>query len=180
MSLLLIKQIAFYAALVVWLAAYFIYLASYAAIMLSPMWIWTLHVLVILVWLPIVFDLKNITPSADASFTPKTSKIHSLSLFRFLFAGTPSWFIALIYIGFLISVESLVTFLFRYRGSTEMINGEYFLNSLGNPAGAISKGEYNFQKAIELRGHAGHWLLFSGLAVGILFKYKGFTKINKN
>lgn len=51
-----------------------------------------------------------------------------------------------------------------------MINGEYFLTSFGNPAMVITKGEYNFQKAIELRGHAGHWLLFSGLAVGILFK----------
>lgn len=171
------KKIIFYFAIIGWISAYIIYLSTYAGIIINVFWIWVLHILVIAVWLPIGVNLKEITKSIDAYFSPKADGLISFSLFKYLFQTTPRWLFVFTVIGIFITIESFVTLLFLYRGPMQMADGEYFLYTIGNSKSVITEGEYLRQQSLIIRGHAGHWLLFLGLASCILYKYSGTSRI---
>lgn len=173
------KKIIFYLAFLGWISSYFIYLSTYAGIIINTYWIWILHLLVIVAWIPIIINVKEIVKSADAHFNTHSGSLISFSLFKYLFHSTPTWFIALSVIGIFITIESFITLAFNYRGPMQILNGEYFLYGMNDSKTVISEGEFNRQQAFIVRGHAGHWLLLLGLAVSILFKYSGYIKSDK-
>jgi len=108
--------------------------------------IWALHVGVFVVFIPMVFQLKE-----------RESKNDPMALFR----GLPTW------AGFTIALLMLyvvlnffIAFGSSVEGTPTIRGGSFVLAQKGKLVREISESEYHARKAAEVRGFSGHWLIF--------------------
>ncbi len=159
------KKIFFFIALFGALSAITVHISAMLGIDVadkSP-FIWLLHVLIFMVWIPTIFSLKK-----------EQEQNKEANAFTLLTKNKPKWLIGLI---IAIAVYTGFNFMFSMsntEGTSKEENGIYSLHNRGKHIRNITEEEYHLHEANVLRGFSGHWILFYTVATIAL--YKGESK----
>jgi hypothetical protein len=114
--------------------------------------IWLLHVGVFVVWFPTVLKLKAAGEGKG----------------RFWFLDVLPWWQLLIFaIAAPIVFAGALASMARGEGVTHEENGSYSIVNHGQTVRELSEAEYRREKARELRGFSGIWVIFYGVAAAV-------------
>ena len=133
-------------------------------------YIWILHIGIFIVWVPAILKLRKQPVLKNPDF--RTS-LNPYKFFKTIFKNAPIPVMIVILIFF--AYTNLNFFLFikiSGGGVPSIINGEYVLQSHGEIIKELTEPEYFKYKANLLRGFSGHWMLFYGFAMGVLWPPK--------
>ena len=128
--------------------------------------VWLLHLGIFVVWLPAVLKMGT-NPGADHN-NPITS-------FKAIFKHTPPWISTIAIGGFYYAIINFVLFLTSQEGSPDIVDGQYVLRDHGQVLRSLTREEYQFLLANQVRGFSGHWIAFYGLAAAVLYPFGGQT-----
>lgn len=132
--------------------------------------IWVLHLAIFIVWLPTILELRKNKEfmAADAK-----SKRNPLKFFQMMFKNAPAPVMYLTMFFFIYSFINFFIFMqIEMNGVPDIIDGQYVINNHGSIIKMLTEAEFYKIKANELRGYSGHWLLFYGIAMGVLWPEK--------
>ena len=131
-----------------------------------------LHIGIFIIWLPMIFFLRN-NQSELKKLQADRVEVERSKFFSKGFLGhSPLWLRV-----FVVIAVNYVAINFLFLSSTPGLphveNGEYVLQVRGGRViRAISEQEYHYYKAQGLRRFSGHWILFYGVAIAILFPFR--------
>lgn len=158
------KRILFFIALLGAISAIIVHVSTILGIDVADKvpFIWVLHVLIFVVWIPTIFSLKK---------EQKQNK--DANAFTLLTKNKPKWLIGLI---IAIAVYTGFNFMFslsKTEGTaTNYENGVYSLQNRGKHIRNITEEEYHLHGANTVRSFSGHWILFYTIATIALYKGK--------
>ncbi|HLP11098.1 MAG TPA: hypothetical protein VK177_04140 [Flavobacteriales bacterium] len=176
------KTILFYIAFTCWLLAILTHTLTIAHIDVENHvpYTWALHVLIFVVWIPLVFDLKKNKELQEYYQSPKAKSLLSGFYFcKIIFKGAPLWMQLLVGASLFYSALNFIVLLQLYPGSAEIQNGHYVLMEKGETIKHITEAEYHYYNAIQLRIFSGHWLIFYGVSTAAFYRYSGLIKQNQ-
>jgi hypothetical protein len=169
------KKALFYLALTCWMLGLLIHLLSIADINVTEKvpFVWVLHLLIFVVWFPVVLDLKNNEELQEYQQAGMLNRMSPIDFFKIAFKETPTWMSVIAVGGFLYAVVNFILFITSQGGTPDIVNGQYVLQNHGQIIETLTEQEFQHYKANEVRGFSGHWILFYGIATAILYKYSG-------
>lgn len=173
------KQKLFYFAITCWILSIFIHIASLLKFDITENipFVWLLHLGIFIVWIPTIFDLRKDEEYQAFQQKGYFEKMNLVEQYKIMFKKVPTWFSFLILGISLYTILNFILFAISQPGSTDIKNGEYILHNHGTLIKTLTEKEYHEFKANEVRGFSGHWILFYGIAVGVLFKYRNKQEI---
>jgi hypothetical protein len=172
------KKYLFYFALAGWVLGLTVHILSLANIDVTEKvpFVWLLHVGIFIVWLPVVFSLKENQKLKEHQQSGMSNRMNPFSSFKIIFRDTPTWLSIIAITGFFYAFINFILFMTSQEGTPSIKEGQYVLHNHGQIIKTISEQEYHHFKANEVRGFSGHWILFYGVAAAVLFKYSGLKK----
>lgn len=133
-------------------------------------YIWVLHVGVFIVLFPAILELRKNQELLKAN---AKTKRNPLKFFKMMFKDAPAPFMYLFILFFIYSFINFFLFMdVGMNGVPSIIDGKYVINNHGSIIKELTEAEYFKMKANELRGFSGHWMLFYGVAMGVLWPPK--------
>lgn len=122
--------------------------------------VWILHVLIFVVWLPVVFSLRNtLIKNQPRDFwkvatanAPGWMKVLSAALFAYTFFN------------FFFTV-----FVLNQGGGPSEIDGKKVLHNHGTIIRELTDEEYEAHQAYSVRTFSGHWMIFYALGMTVLY-----------
>ena len=122
--------------------------------------IWALHILIFIVWLPVVLSCRKIcTKDKRKDFwklatrnAPGWMKVLSTALFAYAF------------INFFITI-----FVLNEGGVPSEINGQKVIHNHGNVIRELTDNEYETHQAYNVRTFSGHWMIFYAMGMTVLY-----------
>jgi hypothetical protein len=168
-----VKKFLFFFALTGWTISLVVHFAAlfadYDATRDFP-FIWLLHIGIFIVWLAAVILLKKSDLSQFRNSNPFDFAKQKL-LVKTIFRNSPAWLTTIAVIGFFYAMINFMLFILSQQGTPDIVHGQYILQNHGQVIKTITEAEYNHYAANQTRGFSGHWILFYGLAMAILFPY---------
>lgn len=165
----------FYSALTGWVIGLFVHILSIANVDVASYFpfVWLLHFLLFLIWLPMILFLRDKLKELDSLQADLPVNGKSQFLAKGVFRYTPAWLRVFV---FIFAAYAFLNFIFLARaapGTPVFENDEYVLKlRSGNEMRPITKSQYHSYRAEELRRFSGHWIFFYGVAVALLFPYR--------
>lgn len=165
----------FYSALTGWVIGLFIHILSLANVDVAWYFpfVWLLHVLLFLIWLPMILFLRHKLKEQDTLNGSLPINGKSRFLAKGVFRHTPAWLRVFV---FIVAAYAFLNFIFLTRtppGTPVFENDEYVLKlRRGNEIRPVTESQYHSYRAEELRRFSGHWIFFYGMAVALLFPYR--------
>jgi hypothetical protein len=174
------KRALFYFALAGWLLGILVNVLSLLDIDVTEKapFIWLLHIGIFVVWIPAVLDLRENQELKDYMQSGILNQMNPIGFYKIIFKDIPTWIILLALGGFFYAGINFILFISSQEGTASIKDGQFVLQNHGQLVRILTKQEYHHYSANEVRGISGHWILFYGMATGILFKYSGLTKKN--
>jgi len=168
------RFVLFWAAVVGWTMALIAHVCSLADIDVQEKipYIWGLHIGVFLIWIPMVYVLKNSGGVNPFQASEVRRSGNPIRFFKTLAEGTPSWIVGIAVVGLVYAFANFFVFFFAQGGTPAVRDGQYYLHSHGQWIRNITEKEYHHYKAATIRGFSGHWIAFYGIAVAMLYPYK--------
>ena len=166
------RLLLFWLAVIGWTAAVTVHILSLFDIDAEQIfpYIWLLHFGIFLVWVPMIFILRNEGTFKAFEDPAVRKKMNPLKFFRILAGRTPDWVIYLALAGF---IYAFINFgMTMMLGDTPAVkDGQYYLHNRGHVIRYITEAEYHYFKAIILRRFSGHWIAFFGIAAALLYPF---------
>jgi len=127
--------------------------------------IWVLHLVVFVVFIPAVLELKK-NKELNKRMNPIKQFKTMVKFFPKPLVILTAFFLFYTLFNFLFSMSLL------QGGGPNIINGEYVLSNHGKILRTLTEVEYYKFQAHELRAFSGHWMLFFSVSITILFPQK--------
>jgi hypothetical protein len=122
--------------------------------------VWWLHILIFVVWIPLVFSGHSMFNREGRNSSGKLSMEYS-----------PGWMRALSMMLFLYAIFNFfyTVFVLNEGGVPSELNGKKVLHNHGKIIAELSDSEYKKHQAYGVRTFSGHWMCFYALAMTMLY-----------
>lgn len=149
------KIFLFYFAVTGWTIGLIVNLISIAEIDITVkihfLWIWVLTIGTFIVWLPIVFELKNNEELIALKQSNTLTRINPFIYLKITFKNAPTWLTIISILGFFYATSSTnLNSLKSQKGIADIIDGKYSIQSHGQII-ILTEQEYHQHKANEIR-----------------------------
>lgn len=172
------KNYLFYLAVIGWLISVTAHLLSLAHIDVADSFpfIWGLHLLVFVVWIPTIIILVKNKELLSTLHSGKMNILNPIAFFKLIFKQSPKWLTIIAIVGFVYANINFILFMGSQHGTPDIRDGQYILENHGQLIRNLTAEEYHAYKADILRGFSGHWILFYGLAAAVLYPFSKDSK----
>ena len=121
--------------------------------------VWMLHVLVFMVWFPVVISCRKIR-----------AKCGRKDFWKVATRGAPAWMKALTVglIAYAFFNFFFVTFVLGEGGVPAELDGKKVIHSHGKVIRELTDAEYERQQTYVVRAFSGHWMLFYAVGMTVL------------
>jgi hypothetical protein len=92
--------------------------------------IWVLHIGIFVVWVPMVFGLRN-QELKNFQRSPISTGMSPFPFLKMVLKSTPRWLILLAGVGFFYAIINFLLFLMSRPGVPDVRNGQYVLENHG-------------------------------------------------
>jgi hypothetical protein len=122
--------------------------------------IWVLHILIFIVWIPVMFSCRNsFTKDNQRDFwkiatrsAPRWMKVLSVALFAYAFFN------------FFFTI-----FVLNEGGVPSELDGKKVIHNHGNVIRELTDAEYEKHQAYAVRTFSGHWMIFYAVGMTVLY-----------
>ncbi|MBK7129963.1 MAG: hypothetical protein IPM74_17805 [Crocinitomicaceae bacterium] len=164
------KRFSFWLACVGWVVLFISHVLSLLKFDVTAhfSYIWIFVLLLFVVWWPTVMELKS-----RRKFQQHKGSSTSLgNYYHNLFDQTPRWLRVVAIGGFFYAFINFFLAGYMLQGSPEIKDGLFVLTDHGKIIRNISVQEFHYFKSYANRMQTGHFLVFYGMAVAILYPYR--------
>ena len=132
--------------------------------------VFLLHILVFVVFIPAIL-IFNQNPKIK-ELKKQRSREANKAIRKEMFRNAPRALKILVGACFVYAIINFMLFMSSQAGTPEEKDGTYYLQNKGTFIRNITKKEYDFHLTNEVRGFSGHWLLFFGASMMMLYPFK--------
>lgn len=122
--------------------------------------VWALHVLIFIVWFPVVFSCRNI-------YTKENRK----DFWKIATRNAPTWMKTLCAALFAYALFNFffTIFVLNEGGVPSELDGKKVLQSHSNVIRELTDEEYETHQAYSVRTFSGHWMIFYALGMTVMY-----------
>jgi hypothetical protein len=165
------RKFLFYFAITGWTLGLIVHLLSLADNDITDKvpFVWVLHIGILVVWIPVVLDLKKNEELKAFQQSGMMNRMNPVGFFKIIFKQTSAWLTVFAIGGFIYAFVNFMFFMASQNGTLGIEDGQYILHNHGQLIKTLTEQEYHHYRANEVRGFSGHWIAFYGLATAVLF-----------